>query len=267
MRRKALSQYFLTNSSIASKIAESLGSLPDDAVVIEIGGGSGILTEMLVSRYKNLVVVEIDEKYSEELRKRYSENADIKIINEDILKLDPLTVSSNKDLVLCGNIPYHITGLILRWISEHHNQFQKVVLMVQKEVAQRITCGPGKRDYGILSIILGLDFETEYLFTVDAEMFSPVPKVDSGVVRLKQLSESRLEEKYRESFIKIIKTAFSQRRKKLRNTLRNYNGFDFEVITDIFNKSGIDPNLRPEKLTIDEFIRIFNEINFRMKNK
>jgi 16S rRNA (adenine1518-N6/adenine1519-N6)-dimethyltransferase len=260
MGRKALSQYFLADSEIADRIAGSLGNIPEDAIILEIGGGSGILTEMLASRYKRLVVVEIDEKYSGELQKRYADNDEIEIINDDILKFDPHILNSNKDLVLCSNIPYHISGLILRWISENHNMFKRVVLMVQKEVAMRITSAPGKKEYGILSIILGLDFEAEYLFTVDAEKFSPVPKVDSGVIRLNHLEKSLLADNQRESFIKVIKTAFSQRRKKLRNTLKNYMGFDSEIISGIFDEINIDINLRPDKLSIEDYIKMYREL-------
>ena len=263
MGRKSLSQYFLTSSAIARSISESLGEIPNRPVVLEIGGGRGILTEALLKTHDNIVVVEIDSYLAKQLRDRFSNYDDIRIINGDILKIDLKTISPDGDIYLCGNIPYHISGLLIRWISEHHPYISKVVLMLQKEVALRLSGVPGDKEYSALSVILAIDFNSHYLFSVSPHNFTPVPKVDSGVVKLVSRKKSLLDDSDRNHFINMVKTAFSQRRKKLLNTLKNYGGFNAEFITDIILKAGIDPDRRPGTLSVNDYIKLY----FLLKEK
>jgi 16S rRNA (adenine1518-N6/adenine1519-N6)-dimethyltransferase len=259
--RKSLSQYFLTSAAIARRIAGCLKPVAEDAVILEIGGGRGILTDALRNLNRKLIIVEIDTALAEKLRNYYSNDESVNIINKDILKVDPGEIGQRGNIYLAGNIPYHISGLILRWISDHHEFFRRVVLMLQKEVARRICSQEGNRDYGVLTVVLALDFKTELLFTVKAENFSPVPKVDSAVIELALREKSLIENASRDRFNRLVKTAFAQRRKKLRNALAGYKPEGDESVADIIIKAGLDPDIRPDKLSVNDYLTLFEKFN------
>ncbi|MBD3169219.1 MAG: ribosomal RNA small subunit methyltransferase A [candidate division Zixibacteria bacterium] len=262
MSRKSLSQYFLTNKRIAERIAKSLGDVPPGSMVVEIGGGRGRLTEALTELYDNVKVVEIDRGLAGRLSIEFSGKADV--INNDILKIDPASLNSGGAVYLCGNIPYHISGLLMRWISDKCMFFPVVVLMVQKEVARRICRGEGSKEYGVLSIVSAIDFHPEYLFTVGAGSFNPRPKVDSGVIRLSRRSESLIEMEGREGFIDFIKVVFSQRRKKIRNNLKGIEGLEVEEISDILEQEGFDIDKRPGEFSARELVDMYRIVKTKI---
>ncbi len=261
MSKKSLSQYFLINYEIARDMAEIAARYSPDENVVEIGGGRGILTRALLQQGLSVRTVEIDPKLADYLAESYRNNTSLTVVNEDILKLNPAAVSKNGDISLCGNIPYHISGLILRWISENSRHISHVVLMVQKEVGLRISGRPGDREFGALSIILGIDYDTEYLFDVNKENFKPQPKVDSAVVRLGRKPEPMICADDRAAFIMLVKRAFSARRKKIINSLKGYRGLNTERLSEFFNRCGLDSNLRPDKISISEYIKLYYVIH------
>ncbi len=240
--KKNLGQHFLKDQNIARKIVESLGASASD--VLEIGPGMGVLTQYLLERSDlNIHVVEIDRESVDFLKINFPELKD-RIYSEDFLKFDISTRFEQKFSVI-GNFPYNISSQIFFRILEFRDKVPEVVGMVQKEVAERISSAPGTKIYGILSVLLQAFYNIEYLFTVSEHVFLPPPKVKSAVVRLtrNEVKSLQCDEK---QFFKVVKTAFNQRRKMLRNSLREI----CEHIPDQYAEK------RPEQLSVDEFIQL-----------
>lgn len=242
--KKYLGQHFLTDENIARKIIGS--SHMKFRNVLEVGPGMGILTKFLLQNPDiNLKVVEIDVESVQYLKEKFPELSD-KIIHADFLELN-LDEIYDSPYSIIGNFPYNISSQILFKVLEYRNRVHEVVGMFQKEVAQRVASPPGSKEYGILSVLLQAFYDIEYLFSVNANVFSPPPNVKSGVIRLtrNQVSALPCDEKL---FFKIVKTAFNQRRKMLRNGLREYIP---ENIRDnpVFDK-------RAEQLAVDDFIAL-----------
>lgn len=258
--KKHLGQHFLNSESTAERIANSLsydrsGSEHTSAFetpenVLEIGPGMGVLTKYLLSdKAFNLKVIEIDEESVRYLEDKYPElYKEHRIIYGDFLHAEASDFFSTPFAVI-GNFPYNISSQILFRVLDFKDQIPLVAGMFQKEVAERIAAKPGNKTYGILSVLLQAYYDIEYLFTVEAEVFNPPPKVRSGVIRLVRNKTQHLDcdEKV---FTLVVKTAFNQRRKTLRNGLRGLfvNKSEFLVDT-IFD-------LRAERLSVDDFIRI-----------
>jgi 16S rRNA (adenine1518-N6/adenine1519-N6)-dimethyltransferase len=241
--KKRLGQHFLKDQNIARKIVDSLSGKVEN--VLEIGAGMGVLTQFLLEKdHYNVSVVEIDEESVLYLQKHFPKVKE-KIIEKDFLKLDIATLFPYP-LAVIGNFPYNISSQILFKVLEHKNQIPEVVGMFQKEVALRLASAPGNKDYGILSVLLQAFYDIEYLFTVEADVFNPPPKVKSAVIRLKRntLSQLNCDE---HAFKRLVKTAFNQRRKTLRNSLKPL------LFTDKFTQETIF-NKRPEQLSVDEFV-------------
>ncbi len=239
--KKNLGQHFLTDQNIARKIVDSLGpEIPD---VLEIGPGTGVLTQYLLQRNEiNLHVIEIDRESVAYLKQHFPQL--INIYEEDFLKAGIENWFSEKFNII-GNFPYNISSQIFFRILTVRNRVLEVVGMVQKEVAERIASKHGTKSYGILSVLLQAFYNIEYLFTVGEHVFLPPPKVKSAVIRLKRNSVESLpcDEKL---FTSVVKAAFNQRRKMLRNSLRNICG---EVPEKFAEK-------RPEQLSVSDFIEI-----------
>jgi len=249
--KKHLGQHFLTDQNIALKISEQLTDTAE--LVLEVGPGTGILTTHLISRFpKKLKVVEIDSESAEYLREHYP-TLEGKLIEGDFLKLD-LNNFDAKDIAIIGNFPYNISSQIFFKVLDHRDQVSEVVCMIQKEVAERISAPPGSKTYGILSVLLQAWFSIDYLFTVHEHVFNPPPKVKSAVIKLK-----RNEKQYlgcdEVLFKKVVKQSFNQRRKTLRNSLRSM--LNPEIITDERF------NLRPERLSVAEFVDLTNLIDLK----
>ena len=251
--KKALGQHFLVDLNIARKIVDSLSC--DHDVVIEVGAGMGVLTQYLIeNQLEKLQVVEIDKESVEFLKKKFPElEGHLTLgdfLKQDLSSFRPSVASgeiSGNDVAVIGNFPYNISSQIFFQILKYRNNVSECVGMIQKEVAERIAAAPGSKTYGILSVLLQAWYDIEYLFTVHENVFNPPPKVKSAVIRLKRNNVKELEcdEKL---FVTVVKQAFNQRRKTLRNSLRSM--IPAEIIdNEIFNK-------RPEQLSVQEFVEL-----------
>lgn len=223
--KKHLGQHFLTDKNIAGKIAGCLSE--DFSTVCELGPGTGILTDALLQRnfIKELKLVEIDSESVEHLKLHVSDNR-IEIIEADFLKFDLEKISSSP-FALIGNFPYNISSQIFFKVIENRDLIPETVGMIQKEVAERIAAPPGSKTYGILSVLLQSWFDITYCFTVNEGVFFPPPRVKSAVIRLRRNQVTTLDCD-EALFINVVKTAFGQRRKTLRNALKSLTGNNFE---------------------------------------
>jgi 16S rRNA (adenine1518-N6/adenine1519-N6)-dimethyltransferase len=241
--KKSLGQHFLIDKNIAKDIVDSL-SINDSKSIIEIGPGTGVLTQYLID-IPEFRAIEIDFESISFLKKQYP-NKNF-LIEQDVLKVD--FTQFNTPIALIGNLPYYISSQIFFKVLDNFNLFSEVVCMIQKEVAERIAKPPGSRTYGILSVFLQTWFDIEYLFTVNEDSFNPPPKVKSGVIRLKRNNRETINcdsKLYR----RVVKQAFNQRRKTIRNSLKNI-CLNLDTTDELFNK-------RPEQLDVDEFIVLAN---------
>jgi 16S rRNA (adenine1518-N6/adenine1519-N6)-dimethyltransferase len=241
--KKYLGQHFLTDLPTAHQIADGLrGS--DGGLVLEIGPGMGVLTGRLLERFgERLWVIEIDNESVEYLTEKFPSLVP-HILAEDFLQLDLRKITDGPVSVI-GNFPYNISSQILFHLLEYRDQVMEISGMFQKEVAQRLTSGPGSRDYGILSVLMGAFYEPEYLFSVSPDVFLPPPKVNSGVIRFTRKQDITLP--CSPATLKmVVKMAFNQRRKTLRNALSAIWSADLE-------STGFG-GLRAEQLSVEQFI-------------
>ena len=245
--KKFLGQHFLTDLSVAQRIAETITS----GRVLEIGPGMGVLTQYLLKNKDiDLTAIELDRESVAYLKEWYPE---LKLIEGDFLKLDLDTLYPDGDFCVIGNYPYNISSQIFFKVLDYKDRIPVCSGMIQKEVAERIASKPGKKAYGILSVLLQAYYDIEYLFTVHENVFSPPPKVKSAVVRLTRNRRHELgcDEQL---FKQVVKTAFNQRRKQMRNSLMSLIGKDNPLLSDpVFTK-------RPEQLSVEEFIELTNLI-------
>lgn len=248
--KKHLGQHFLKDESIAQKIADSLTGKGYDNV-LEIGPGMGVLTKYLLKKNLKTFVIEIDSESVEYLQAHYLNLTD-RIISKDFLKINLETYFGKEPLAIIGNFPYNISSQIVFKTIENRDQIPEFSGMFQKEVAKRIAEKEGSKVYGILSVLTQAFYDVEYLFTVPPSVFNPPPKVDSGVIRLVRKENYNLpvDEKL---FFRVVKTAFQQRRKTLRNSLKTMN------LSDILREDAIFAK-RPEQLSVQEFINLTSKI-------
>ncbi|MDQ6528743.1 16S rRNA (adenine(1518)-N(6)/adenine(1519)-N(6))-dimethyltransferase RsmA [Flavobacterium sp. LHD-85] len=244
--KKHLGQHFLKDESVAKAIADTL-TLKGYDEVLEIGPGMGVLTKYLLEKPITTHVIEIDTESVAYLDAHYPKLKD-KIISQDFLKYNINEVYQNKQFAIIGNFPYNISSQIVFRTLELRDQIPEFSGMFQKEVAERICEKKGSKTYGILSVLAQAFYDTEYLFTVNENVFIPPPKVKSGVMRMTRKEDYSLpcSEKL---FFTVVKTAFQQRRKTLRNSLKTLNLSDNLREDTIFDK-------RPEQLSVDEFIEL-----------
>ncbi len=247
--KKALGQHFLVDLSIAERIADTLNGYVGSPI-LEVGPGMGVLTEFLLSKGHDLRVVELDGESVDYLERNFPQ-LDGRIIADDFLRLDLGTIY-DAPFCIIGNYPYNISSQIFFKVLDYRDRVVCCSGMLQKEVAERITAKPGSKTYGILSVLLQAWYDCEYLFTVSEHVFNPPPKVKSGVIRLTRNAVTTLgcdEAKFKT----VVKTAFGQRRKTLRNSLKSLIG-DAAIAADpIFNR-------RPEQLSVDDFVNLTNLI-------
>ena len=244
--KKHLGQHFLKDENIARKIVTSLQS--SVFPVLEVGPGMGVLTKYLLElEGRDCYFIDTDQESIDYLHRAYPGHAE-KIIQGDFLKLNISKLFTGK-FVIIGNFPYNISSQILFRVVDYRQQVDEVVGMIQKEVAERIASGPGTKAYGIMSVILQAYYRIEYLFTVNETVFIPPPKVKSAVIRLVRNDIERLDCD-EALFFKVVKTAFNQRRKTLRNSLKSfYIDYDRGEIGHLAGK-------RAEELSVEEFVRI-----------
>ena len=248
--KKHLGQHFLKDESIAQKIADTL-NLDGYNEVLEIGPGMGVLTKYLLDKPVNTYVIEIDTESVVYLDENFPKLKG-RIISKDFLKYNINEVFDGKQFAIIGNFPYNISTQIVFKALEYRHQIPEFAGMFQKEVAERICEKKGSKAYGILSVLAQAFYDAEYLFTVDENVFIPPPKVKSGVLRLRRKENYTLpcSEKL---FFTIVKTAFQQRRKTLRNSLKTLNLSDNLREDTIFD-------LRPEQLSVEQFVSITQKI-------
>jgi len=250
--KKNLGQHFLKDRVTAARIAASLTGQGYDSV-LEIGPGTGILTGYLLERgFPDFRVIEIDNESVHYLSRDFPGLREI--IRGDFLVMDIDEYFPGK-LAVIGNFPYNISSQILFRTLNHKDKIIEVCGMFQKEVAERICSRPGSRAYGILSVLIQAFYTTEYLFTVPPHVFSPPPKVQSGVIRLRrnQVMELKCDEAL---FLKVVKASFNQRRKTLRNSIKAA----FRLKKEDYDDFG----LRPEQLSVDQFVHLTNWITRNM---
>ena len=252
--RKRFGQNFLHDQSIIYNILASLGAQKNEHWV-EIGPGQGALTEPLLAKGVILDIVELDRDLVELLSRRYADRINLTIHSADALKFDfSGLVKANEKLNILGNLPYNISTPLLFHLLESAANIESMTFMLQKEVVERICAAPGSKTYGRLSLMMHYYCQTEYLFDVPPESFTPIPKVDSAVIRLSPHQTPPVQVDDLEQFSHIITQAFSQRRKTLRNALKTI--LDETQISSL----GIDPTRRPETLTLQEFSALSNAI-------
>jgi 16S rRNA (adenine1518-N6/adenine1519-N6)-dimethyltransferase len=244
--KKHLGQHFLKDTRIAQRIAELLSGQGYDHV-LEIGPGTGVLTQYLVDQPAALTAIDLDQESVDYLKAHYS-GTPLRILYGDVLAIDFKELFQDRPFAIIGNFPYNISSQIVFKTLEWRDQIPEFSGMFQKEVAQRICAQPGSKIYGILSVLTQAFYAAEYRFTVPPGVFHPPPKVDSGVLHLKRHPNHRLS--CDESlFFKVVKTSFQQRRKTLRNSLKIFNISQKIKEDSIFAR-------RPEQLSVAEFITL-----------
>ena len=256
--KKGLGQNFLSSKSVLEEIAAATEI--DNEGVIEIGPGFGVLTHELAMRAKKVVALELDERLIPILADTLGEHNNIKVSNADVLKTDVKKLIADEfdgmSVSIAANLPYYITTPIITSLIEEHLPLHNLVVMVQKEVAERITAKPGTKNYGAISVLCQFYTIPEYVTTVPADLFVPPPKVDSAVVKMKFRDVPAVEVKDGKLFFRTVKAAFSQRRKTLLNCLTANFPKSKAEISDLLTGIEIEPTRRGETLTLEEFARI-----------
>ncbi len=256
--KRRFSQNFLVNEAVLTSITDCLHLTPEDKV-LEIGTGGGFLTDALLKTGATLTSVEVDRNLCGYLRKKFADTPNFTLVEADFLRYDLLDTPPRYKVV--GNLPYQITSKILFRLAGEledidypaRDRIEQITVMVQKEVAERITARPGQRAYNPLSIALQLRYEAKLEFIVPSKDFYPAPKVDSGVITLIPRSEPLCEIHDYPRFVKLIRMAFAQKRKTVRNALLNASFTDAETLDAIFASVGVDTGLRAEAISIASF--------------
>jgi 16S rRNA (adenine1518-N6/adenine1519-N6)-dimethyltransferase len=269
-RKPKLGQHFLVDKAAAQRIAESVGDM-SSSTVLEIGPGRGALTFLLAKQSRRLIAIEVDRVLAAQLRMKFSLAPNVEIIEADILTLDFDTIFGPKPgstrpgmnhqperVKVVGNLPYFITSDILLKLFQYRKYFETIVLMLQREVADRVAAQPGTSEYGLLSATAQLYTRIEKLFTLPPGAFSPPPKVHSTVVRL--TVDPRLEKLQvpEQDFIRFLKLCFAQKRKTLWNNLKSE--YDLPVLRRAMEESGIKPNVRAEALSLEQTAALYRAL-------
>ena len=251
--KKSLGQNFLQDDNVSRKIVRLFAPQPADRIV-EIGPGKGALTELLLKSVPHLTLIELDDSLAEELRLRFGDA--VTVVHDDVLKVPFESCGSAEAPVrVIGNIPYNITTPILFHIVDARTAIRDFVVMMQTEVAQRLVAQPRTKEYGILTVFLQYYCTSKILFSVSKNSFFPVPSVSSTVVHIDFTSPSPYRAVNDRLFRRIVRGTFGTRRKTLRNGLRNLG-----VPATDFDRLSIDPELRPEELTVQDFVTVANEL-------
>ncbi len=256
--KKRLGQHFLINPDVLTFILEA-GALTNTDVVIEIGAGLGCLTAALVSRAKQVTAIEIDTRLYAALVAQFENVPFIRLLHADILKLEfnSLLEADTKPKVI-ANLPYNITTPILWKLLAHHKQLSHCILMMQKEIAERIVAAPGGKDYGALTIGTTYYADAAIIQILSPDNFYPTPNVDSALLKLTMREKPKVDVRNEELFFNIVRTAFRARRKMLKNALVGGRFASKETLITAFETVGIAPQRRPETLDIAEFATLAN---------
>ena len=269
-RKPKLGQNFLADHSAAKRIVDALGDV-SNRTVIEIGPGRGMLTDFLVRRARKVIGIELDRVLAAQLRMRYATLKNVEILESDFVTVEwtsmvgrrpgplhDLRPTQPETVDIIGNLPYYVTSDIVLRILEEHESIGRAVIMVQREVADRISAEPGSRDYGLLSATAQLFAGVENLFTLPPEAFDPPPEVYSSVIRLTvapRVSELKIDPV---SFLAMLKLAFAQKRKTLANNLKGR--YDDKAIRSALKEAGVRPDARAEALPLDRMAAIYRAL-------
>ena len=260
---KGLGQNFLINPTVCPRMAE-MGNAQPGWGMIEIGAGVGVLTAELAERADKVVCIEIDSRLLPILDETLAEYDNIKIVNEDVLKVDLHRLIAEEfpemPVAVCANLPYYITSPIIMSLLESRLPIESLTVMVQKEAAQRICAQPGSREVGAVSIAVRYYCEPTVLFQVSRGSFMPAPDVDSTVIRLDIRKEPPVEVRDEANFFRVVRAAFSQRRKTLSNTLSSGLGFPKAQVNALLERAGVSASLRAEQLSMQQFADIANAL-------
>lgn len=270
-RKPKLGQHFLVDASASRRIVEALGNISGHTV-LEIGPGRGAITAQLAKSARRLIAIELDRVLAAQLRMQFALTPNVEILEGDIMTMDfdsifgPKPGSSRPGIELkpdsvkvAGNLPYFLTSEILLRLFEFRRYFDNFVLMVQREVAERLVATPGNSEYGLLSATAQLYTRAEKLFTLPPSSFSPPPKVDSSVVRMSPTSKLESLNVPERAFIDFLKLSFAQKRKTLWNNLKGE--FETRRLRTAFEASGVDSSARAEALSLDKMASLFRSLS------
>ena len=260
---KALGQNFIVNPSVCPRMAQMCGA-DKECGVLEVGPGIGVLTNELCKVAKKVVAVELDKRLPEILAKTLSDHDNVKIVSGDVMEIDLHKLIKEEfegmDVVVCANLPYYITSPIIMKLLEERLPIKALTVMVQKEAADRLCAQMGTRAAGAVTAAVRYYSEPKLLFKVSAGSFMPAPKVDSAVIRLDIHNETKLNVKDEKLYFRVVRGAFSQRRKTVSNSLSSVLSIEKAKVMEALEKAGVSPMARAEQLTLEDFASISNAI-------
>ncbi len=264
---KALGQNFLVNPSVCPKMAELCGA-DENTGVIEVGPGIGVLTNELCKVAKKVVAVELDSRLPEILKKTLADHDNVKIVSGDVMELDLHKLIAEEfpgmEVVVCANLPYYITSPVIMKLLEEKLPIKALTVMVQKEAADRLCAQMGTRACGAVTAAVRYFSEPRLLFKVSAGSFMPAPKVDSAVIRMDVYKKPKLDVNDEKLYFRVVRGAFSQRRKTVLNSVSSALGIDKATLTQAFSEAGVNPALRPEAMSLENFAALSNAIGGRI---
>ena len=260
--QKKFGQNFLIDSNVLESIIRGAEITKDD-FVLEIGPGIGTMTQYLCEAARQVVAVEIDKMLIPILEDTLSEYDNVEVINQDVLKVDIKSLAEEKNngkpIKVVANLPYYITTPIIMGLFESHVPLDSITIMVQKEVADRMQCGPGTKDYGALSLAVQFYAKPKVVLNVPASCFMPRPNVDSAVIRLERFKTPPVDVKNEHLMFRIIRASFNQRRKTMLNSVGNSGiGITKEALTNALETMGLPLTIRGEALTLEQFAQLSN---------
>lgn len=261
---KGLGQNFLVDPEVCPAMAEAAG-LDENTCAIEIGPGVGVLTAELAKRAGKVLSFEVDKRLLPVLSETLSDFNNVEIINEDVMKADLPKIIEEKckgmEIAVCANLPYYITSPIIMLLLESKLPIKSITVMVQKEAADRLCAEVGSRDGGAVTVAVSYYAESEKLFFVPRESFLPPPKVNSEVIQLTIRKEPPVKVGNEEFFFKLVKAAFSQRRKTAENSISAGLGINKNIVAEALEKAGLERTVRAEKLTMEDFSNLEKLLN------
>ena len=255
--RKRWSQCFLVDAQVRDAIVSAAG-VQKGETVLEIGAGTGVVTERLVDVGAQVVAVEKDRAFARHLRKRFGNGPGVRVVEADFLKCDLDKMDLPEKVRVVGNLPYHITSPILFHLVKYRSRFSGLWLTLQREVAGRILASPGRKEYGVLTLSLGLWFRSRLVFLVSHSAFYPVPQVESALIEFEVHDEPPARVPDTDFFMKVVRTAYQQRRKRIDNSLLPLlgPGAKKEEIRKLIQQIGLDAGLRAERLTLEDYANL-----------
>lgn len=261
--KKSLGQNFIIDDTVCPRMAQA--ACDENTGVIEIGPGIGVLTVQLARVAKRVVAIELDERLKPILAKTLADTHNTQVVFGDAMKLDLNALIKEKftdvdRVVVCANLPYYITSPVIMGLLESKLPIDSIVVMVQKEAAQRLCATVGSRDAGAVTVAANYYAESEILFGVDRDCFVPAPKVDSAVIKLKIRNNPPVSVKSEADFFRLIRACFAQRRKTLSNTVSNSLGIEKAKITQALSDLGLPPTVRSEELTMEQLAALCDRL-------